>query len=836
MSHHLSRWIKHLPRQRANIASARRHCARPNLELLEDRLAPAVFNVNTLADLSIAGGVNPDGTIVGQGNTVTLRSAIQAANSNSGAGGNTINLTLRGTYQITQLGTPGETDNLAGEFSIFPTTPNGNLSIINSSGGTAIVDGGGNNRVFDINASANTTTPIFLVTMQGFTIQHGAASPGDGAAGSGGGIREQGTQSLTLTNMVVTSNTATADGGGLVMFDPVNPTPSWVLTINASTISNNHAGDAGGGIDTDGTGTVFINAGTVITGNTDLNQGAGVYIDVAAGNPSPLGADMTMTGTIVSNNSALASGITASGGGISNAGTGTMTITDSTIENNFSGGQGGGFSDENNNGTLIVSNSIFRGNTATMDGGGIQEGGPSTTITNTEFDNNSSGATGGALFANGPTLTVSSSTFSGNTSITGGGAIEVQTTGTAIAASAITNSTITGNSALSNASTATGGGIDAPASFTGTLALLQDTINGNFADTGGGISWAGTANSAVSVQNTIIAGNSASTAGPDANNAAGTFTDNGGNLIGISGAGSGNTGFTALTTQTGTVASPLDALLAVLGNNGGPTIGAPSTTQTLLTEALLLGSPALDRGVAIGAPAVDERGFPRPDAGTGESPDVGAFEFQDVALSVSISGASPVDLGSTENLTVTVSNTSGNALPADNSTVTVTLPSGLSLAGTPLTFVIGAVAAHGSKSFTVTTTATALGPQTITAMTTSPDANPAQATTNTTITVQPAAITPVGNLTVFAFGFSLGFSLDFFEVDSQGNVFTQAFSFFGPMGTPVFINSMVQVALTTQNGMLLALLDGMNSQVFLIDILNFLNPFVFPAVLTAPRI
>ena len=43
------------------------------LEALEDRCVPTTFNVNTLADLSIAGGVNADGTIVGMGNTVTLR-------------------------------------------------------------------------------------------------------------------------------------------------------------------------------------------------------------------------------------------------------------------------------------------------------------------------------------------------------------------------------------------------------------------------------------------------------------------------------------------------------------------------------------------------------------------------------------------------------------------------------------------------------------------------------------------------------------------------------------------------------------------------------------------
>src|SRR5207245_3931807 len=99
------------------------------------------------------------------------------------------------------------------------------------------------------------------------------------------------------------------------------------------------------------TGNVVINTGTVISGNTDLNQGAGVYIDAIAVGATFPGASMTMTGTVVSNNEALASGITASGGGISNAGNGTMTIVNSTIANNFSGGMGGGFSDENNVGT-----------------------------------------------------------------------------------------------------------------------------------------------------------------------------------------------------------------------------------------------------------------------------------------------------------------------------------------------------------------------------------------------------------------------------------------------------------------------------------------------------
>jgi hypothetical protein len=58
-----------------------------------------------------------------------------------------------------------------------------------------------------------------------------------------------------------------------------------------------------------------------------------------------------------------------------------------------------------------------------------------------------------------------------------GGGIELQTTGTGSAGSTITDATIAGNSALNNDSTGSvtainGGGIDAPAGFTGSLSLL----------------------------------------------------------------------------------------------------------------------------------------------------------------------------------------------------------------------------------------------------------------------------------------------------------------------------------------------------------------------------
>jgi hypothetical protein len=147
------------------------------IERLDERILPSVFNVNSTADiLSPPAGV------------VTLRSAIQAANSN--ATSNTINLTVPGTYKITIPGAL-EDNNATGDFDIIPHA-GGDLTIQNTSGGPVTVDGNGLDRAFDINP-ANTSNPAtkIMVTMIGFTIEHGfaldPANP-DGPTSTGGGI------------------------------------------------------------------------------------------------------------------------------------------------------------------------------------------------------------------------------------------------------------------------------------------------------------------------------------------------------------------------------------------------------------------------------------------------------------------------------------------------------------------------------------------------------------------------------------------------------------------------------------------------------------------------
>jgi hypothetical protein len=400
MLNSLCRWSSTRGRRPASRRCPLR--TRLNLEPLEDRVVPAatVLNVNSTADV-----------LAPTGGTVTLRSAIQAANTTPNPDGTVINLTTPGTYQITLPGTPGETDNAAGEFAIKAT--GGNLTIKNTSGGKVTIDGGGHNRVFDINP-ANTNDPAtkMLVTIQGVTIQDGnatsAANP-DGPDASGGGIRDQGNVSLALHDVVLTNNSASADGGGVSMENTAS-TP-WTLTIDqGSIVSNNHAGDAGGGVETDGSGKVFVTDSTII-GNTSVNQGAGIWLDAVQADDVFQGANLTVTNTFIAGNSALAAN--NFGGGIGNAGNGAVTITGSTLADNTVNGTGGGFGDENNVGSLTVVDSTFVGNSAVGPGGGIAEGG---------------------------TLTINDSTITGNTTLASGGGISAGT-----AAFVLNNTIVAGN-------------------------------------------------------------------------------------------------------------------------------------------------------------------------------------------------------------------------------------------------------------------------------------------------------------------------------------------------------------------------------------------------------
>jgi hypothetical protein len=724
MGKHCKGWFQRcceLRQRAASRAKARQSRVVLTVEVLEDRITPAVYNVNTTADIAFtAAQVNNATGEIGTTGLVTLRSAIEA--SNATVGPNTINLTVPGTYQIQLPGTAGEHNNLAGEFAITGNS----VTILDTSGSPVVIDGGtGNSRVFEIGPNGASDNNLYVtigsLTGPSITIQHGngdagnAASPGGGGilVGNGGGTPN--TSNLTLNDVIVTNNSALLNGENGGGIDLVG---GGVLTLNDSTVSNNVATSGnGGGIGMEGPGTggsVIVNDST-ITENA-ANFGGGIGLNNGRGG-TPL---VTITDSVLSSNAAL-----TSGGGISTTVAADITVTGSVVSGNKAlGGDGGGIRDQSGGGAAIaVNTSEVTGNVALDNGGGV-------------FMADASGI-----------LSIQRSTVDTNTAQTGsgGGVDVVNDSGTA--GNMLVNDTITGNLTGLN-----GGGVNVGG---GTLALVSDTINGNTVtgagSTGGGVTSNGTAGG-LTVTDTIIAGNTVNggATGPDIGGTT-AFTSQGGNLIGNPTGGT----FTPLPSdQVGTAANPINPHLAGLANNGGPLIGLPSAAFILPTEAELPNSTAIDAGVPAAGDTTDERGFPRPDnIGTeGSNPDIGAFERQDAGLSVTVApSSSTVLVGNSVTFTTTVANTSTTALPADNSTVSVTVPSGLTItsvsaggtvSGNVVTFSLGALASGASTSFTVTARATTAGAATITAAVTSPDTDPNPGSTTIDVVSPTPAPTP----------------------------------------------------------------------------------------------
>lgn len=312
------------------------------------------------------------------------------------------------------------------------------------------------------------------------------------------------------------------------------------------------------------------------------------------------------------------------GGGI-NIGSESVTLTGMAITGNTSNQEGGGIG-VGKAGILTILNSTISGNTALGNSGASVSG----------------GAGGGIYFAYDGQLTLRGSTVSGNVAANSGGGLYLYASSSANWL--IQNSTLSGNRA--NGIIGGGGAIvmGTSASGTQTLTIQNSTIYQNsatgFIGSGGGIRAAG--NSLTSLVSTIVSNNAASS-GPDLSNttAANKFTA-------LNSAIFSTAGTNSFVNSGGNVLGKALLLAPLAFNNGG-------TTQTHLPAA---NSPVIDVGSNPAGLSTDQNGLARtfddPTSTGAGIVDIGAVEVQPFGLPTAKAAAGDVTIGGGTSQTITV--------------------------------------------------------------------------------------------------------------------------------------------------------------------------------------
>ncbi len=350
------------------------------------------------------------------------------------------------------------------------------------------------------------------------------------------------------------------------------------------------------------TGQMSITDAVTITGNgssrtiIDGQQLSRIF-DVTAG-------DVTLQRLTLKNGKTTANN--EFGGAIRSTSTGTLTISESTFQGNSTTGTGSeGGAIRLQNGSIRIIDSTFQGNSTT-----------------------GANANGGAIFSRVGTVQLIRSTLSGNSTAginSAGGAIFAYS-GTAH--TTLIQSTLSGNSTAGT--NASGGAVF---SVFGNVTVGQSTVTSNRATLsgGGGIF---SYSSPLNIFNSIVAGNTDNGTAPDLQKAPSDALSVSSSLIGRN----NGTGLTATGTTPdingnliggATDGTRINPLLGPLSENGGPT----------RSQALLTGSPAIDRGdssVAVDVTdsnsplTTDQRGTPF-GRSADASVDMGSYERQTVA-------------------------------------------------------------------------------------------------------------------------------------------------------------------------------------------------------------
>src|SRR6266581_4282203 len=246
----------------------------------------ATFVVNTTADTADA--VPGDGICADSGGACSLRAAVQEANALPGP--DTIQLSAA-TYVLS--GAAGDDLAVSGDLDIT-----GDLTLTGAGTASTIIDGGGVDRVLDIDPSGVGVS----VTIANLTVRGGNA-PGQ----AGGGIRNLGT--LSLNNVTLAANSSGINGGGLLNLG--------TLTLTNTTVSGNTASADGGGIYNGGGSTLTITASTLSgnSANSAGRNGGGIFNASAA-----IAALTNATGTVTLTNTLIAGSAGGNCGGVITSG------------------------------------------------------------------------------------------------------------------------------------------------------------------------------------------------------------------------------------------------------------------------------------------------------------------------------------------------------------------------------------------------------------------------------------------------------------------------------------------------------------------------------------
>ncbi len=362
--------------------------------------------------------------------------------------------------------------------------------------------------------------------------------------------------------------------------------PAWAAIITVNSLAD----------DADGTDGKCTLREAITAANTDTASGTATG-ECAAGSGDD-GIDIGLTGTVNLTGALpnLSTNITIAGPG-----------ADEFTVRRDSGGDYSIFTVTSGSVISVSGITISGGNVSSgIGGGGILINGGNLTITESTISGNSADQ-GGGIFNQGGTLMITSSTISDNSAIIGGGVFS-NTDLSGTQKTTITNTTISGNTALQR-----GGGV---INFDGLSVIEHSTITNNTAPSGfgSGVASVGSASTLTEVLSTIISANPGTDV--DVGQPNNSFDSKGYNLI-----GDGNA--TGAFNQTGDTTGVTDPKLGALSDNGGPT----------QTHALLTGSPAIDAGpptdgdpIACPPPDTDQRGVSRPQ---GSACDIGSFELEE---------------------------------------------------------------------------------------------------------------------------------------------------------------------------------------------------------------